>query len=210
MAQENDMKNIWMLSMLLAFAGCQPDVQENPVAPPAPAPKSEAQTETKQVVAAPAPQKEPTKIMAAPQSAKPVQPQPAPEKTASKAEAVVAPPVMEAVPASTPAKTEAPAAVEPTPVAATAPQAQLSEAEAMALAKKKNCFACHALDKKVVGPAWRAVAEKYRGDAGAQAVLESKVRKGGKGNWGSIAMPPQPALSDGELTGLVRFVLQLK
>ncbi|MBU1213899.1 MAG: c-type cytochrome [Gammaproteobacteria bacterium] len=80
----------------------------------------------------------------------------------------------------------------------------------MALAKKKNCFACHALDKKVVGPAWRAVAEKYRSDAGAQAALEAKVRKGGKGNWGGIAMPPQPALSREELTGLVAFVLQLK
>ncbi|MBU0689430.1 MAG: c-type cytochrome [Gammaproteobacteria bacterium] len=88
--------------------------------------------------------------------------------------------------------------------------AQLSEADAMALAKRKNCFACHALDKKMVGPAWRAVAEKYRGDAGAQAALESKVRKGGKGNWGSMAMPPQPALSGEELAGLVQFVLQLR
>lgn len=80
----------------------------------------------------------------------------------------------------------------------------------MALAKKKNCFACHALDKKMVGPAWQAVAQKYRGQADAQAVLEAKVRKGGKGNWGSVAMPPQPALSSGELTGLVQFVLRLQ
>jgi cytochrome c len=109
-----------------------------------------------------------------------------------------------------PARTEATVVNERVPAAMPAPQGQLSEADALALAKKKNCFACHALDKKVVGPAWRVVAQKYRGDAGAQAVLEAKVRKGGKGNWGSIAMPPQPALSDEELSGLVQFVLQLQ
>lgn len=204
------MKNIWMLSVLFVFAGCQPEVQESPVAPSASVSKSDAEPETTPVVVTPKPQKEPVKIVAAPQNVEPVQPKIVPEKTAGKPEVAIAPPAEVAAPISEPAKTKITTVTEPKPVAVPTPQVQLSEADAMALAKKKNCFACHAMDKKVVGPAWRAVAEKYRGDAGAQAVLESKVRKGGKGNWGSIAMPPQPALSGEELSGLVQFVLQLK
>lgn len=113
-------------------------------------------------------------------------------------------------PIAEPAKAETTAAMKPVPTATSATKGQLSEADALALAKKKNCLACHALDKKMVGPAWRAVAQKYRGDAGAQALVEDKVRKGGKGVWGSIAMPPQSALSDEELTGLTQFILQLQ
>ncbi len=109
-----------------------------------------------------------------------------------------------------PAKIEAAIKVEASQVASPATQAQFSEADAMALAKKKNCFACHALDKKLVGPAWKAVADKYRADADAQAFLEAKVRKGGKGIWGSVAMPPQPALTGDELTVLVQFILRIK
>lgn len=201
------MKNIWMLGALLVFAGCQPDVQESPVAPPVSVSKTDAEPETQPAVVTPTPQKEPVMIETAPQSVKPVQAKNVPEKAASEPEAAIAPPVVVATTISEPARVEKTAAIEAAPAAM---PAQLSEADAMALAKRKNCFACHALDKKMVGPAWRAVAEKYRGDAGAQAALESKVRKGGKGNWGSMAMPPQPALSGEELAGLVQFVLQLR
>lgn len=201
------MKGIWMLSVLFAFAGCQPAEQEGPMTPPASVAKSDSQTETMPAAVPPKPQEEIAKIVAVPQKVKPAQPKTAPEEAASKPEVVIAPP---AAPIAEPARVEKAAGMEQAPALTPAPKAQFSEAEAMALAKKKNCFACHSLDKKVVGPAWRAVAEKYRGDTGAQAALESKVRKGGKGNWGSIAMPPQPSLSGEELAGLVQFVLQLK
>ncbi len=195
------MKNIWMLTVLFAVAGCQPEVQESSVTAPAPVAKSDVQLEAATAVIPPAPQKS---AVVAPN----VKPEPAkaPSEKTVKPAVVIAP---VAVPTA-PAKIEKTEAAEPVPAPATASQVQLSETDAMALAKKKNCFACHALDKKMVGPAWKTVAEKYRGDVGAQAALESKVRKGGKGNWGSIAMPPQTALNEEELKGLVQFVLQLQ
>jgi len=76
-----------------------------------------------------------------------------------------------------------------------------------------DCRACHAIDHKVVGPAWKDVAEKYKDDPGAEKKLMDKVRKGGKGNWdkvtGGVAMPPHPTLSDAELKRVVDFVLSL-
>ena len=78
-----------------------------------------------------------------------------------------------------------------------------------ALAKAKNCMSCHAIDKKVVGPAWADVAKKYHGDAGAAAMLDAKVKNGGKGNWGSMAMPAQPKLSDADRKELITFILGL-
>ncbi|MDH2916322.1 MAG: c-type cytochrome [Gallionella sp.] len=86
----------------------------------------------------------------------------------------------------------------------------MSDADGIALAKKRNCFACHMVDKKVVGPAWKDVAVRYHGDAGAQARLEAKITKGGSGVWGSMAMPAQPQVTADECTLLVRFILNLK
>ena len=85
----------------------------------------------------------------------------------------------------------------------------------LALAKKSGCLACHSVEKKVVGPAWKDVANKYRGDAGAKARLIEKVKKGGKGNWtavtGGTPMPPySPRVKDADIEKLVEFVLQLK
>jgi len=83
------------------------------------------------------------------------------------------------------------------------------------LAKKSGCLACHSVDKKVVGPAWKDVANKYRGDADAKARLIEKVKKGGKGNWlevtGGVMMPPySPRVTDADIEKLVDFVLQLQ
>ncbi|MEX0957797.1 MAG: c-type cytochrome [Burkholderiales bacterium] len=81
-------------------------------------------------------------------------------------------------------------------------------ADAEKLNKDKGCSACHALDKKLVGPAYQEIAAKYNGDAGAQANLEKKVRDGGSGVWGAIPMPPHKGrISDAELTILVSWVL---
>lgn len=78
------------------------------------------------------------------------------------------------------------------------------------LAKQKNCLACHAIDKKVVGPAYKDVAAKYANDSGAVARLSKKVREGGTGVWGKVPMPANPAVSQAEAEALVRWVLSLK
>lgn len=78
------------------------------------------------------------------------------------------------------------------------------------LAKKYNCFACHAVDKKVVGPAYKDVAAKYRGDKTAPAKLFEKVKKGGAGVWGPVPMPPNAAVPDADIKKLVDWILSLK
>jgi cytochrome c len=79
-----------------------------------------------------------------------------------------------------------------------------------ALAKKYNCFACHAVDKKVVGPAFKDVAAKYRNDPTAEAKLDEKVKKGGTGVWGQVPMPPNSAVPDNDIKSLVKWVLSQK
>jgi len=77
-----------------------------------------------------------------------------------------------------------------------------------ALAKKYNCLACHAVDKKSVGPAYKDVAKKYKGQNVA-AQLEQKVKKGGGGVWGQVPMPPNPAVPDADLKKLVDWILKM-
>ena len=79
-----------------------------------------------------------------------------------------------------------------------------------ALAQKSGCMACHAVDKKVVGPAFKDVAAKYKGDAGAAAKLVDKVKKGGSGAWGQIPMPPNASVKDEDIKKLVSWVLATK
>ncbi len=79
-----------------------------------------------------------------------------------------------------------------------------------ALAKKHNCLACHATDKKLVGPAYKDVAAKYKGDAGAEAKLAAKIKNGGVGAWGQIPMPPNASVPDADVKALVKWVLTLK
>jgi cytochrome c len=76
-----------------------------------------------------------------------------------------------------------------------------------ALAAKYTCSACHSADKKVVGPAWKDVATKYRGDAEATGRLETKVRVGGSGIWGATPMPGYPTVPDADVKTLVAWVL---
>lgn len=81
-----------------------------------------------------------------------------------------------------------------------------------AIIKKARCIACHAVDKKMVGPAYRDVAAKYRGQPDALAQLSAKVRNGGSGVWGAIPMMPHPAdkLSDADLEAAVSWILKLE
>jgi cytochrome c len=78
------------------------------------------------------------------------------------------------------------------------------------LFKKSGCSMCHSVAKKIVGPAYRDVAAKYRGNKDAQAMLEKKVRNGGSGNWGKASMPPQKKVSDETIKTIVQWVLSLK
>lgn len=76
------------------------------------------------------------------------------------------------------------------------------------LAKKNGCMACHGIDKKLVGPAFKEVAAKYQADAGAAATLAKHVREGSKGVWGATPMPPQPKISDDDLKSVIAWVLK--
>ena len=78
------------------------------------------------------------------------------------------------------------------------------------LAKKSACTACHAIDKRIVGPGYKEVAAKYRGDAKAEAMLIDKVTKGGVGAWGQVPMPPNAHVKDEDVKTLVKWVLSLK
>ena len=78
------------------------------------------------------------------------------------------------------------------------------------LAKQKNCLACHAVDKKLVGPAYKDVAAKYRSDKDAEAKLAEKVKKGGVGVWGQVPMPPNANVKDEDVKTLVKWILSLK
>ena len=78
------------------------------------------------------------------------------------------------------------------------------------LAQKKNCTACHAVDKKLVGPAYKDVAAKYAGQKDAAATLAQKVLKGGSGVWGPVPMPANAQVSEAEAKQLVAWVLSLK
>ena len=78
------------------------------------------------------------------------------------------------------------------------------------LAKKHNCFACHAVDKKVVGPSYKDVAAKYRNDKAAPGKLFDKVKKGGAGVWGPVPMPPNAQVPDADVKTLVNWILSLK
>ena len=88
--------------------------------------------------------------------------------------------------------------------------AALDNTTAEAMMKKDGCAACHAIDKKLVGPPYVEVAAKYKGDAGAAAKLLEKVRKGGSGVWGQVPMPPNPQVSEADLKTMIAYVLALK
>jgi sulfite dehydrogenase len=96
--------------------------------------------------------------------------------------------------------------------AALAASAQAAAAQAQAdpvtqLLNKNACLGCHAVEKQVVGPAFRDVAARYKGNAAAPAALAKKVKEGGQGVWGQVPMPPNPGLSDADAKLMVEWVL---
>jgi len=88
--------------------------------------------------------------------------------------------------------------------------APLSAVDAENLAKAKNCMACHATDRKLVGPSYKEVAEKRAGEDNAVAVLAEKIQKGGSGVYGPVPMPPNPQVTAEEAAQLAQWVLGIK
>jgi cytochrome c len=80
--------------------------------------------------------------------------------------------------------------------------------KAKGLLKSKNCLACHAVDKKLVGPSYKDVAAKYKGDKTAPDMIAKKIIKGGSGNWGPIPMPPH-SISDADALMLAKYILAM-
>lgn len=95
------------------------------------------------------------------------------------------------------------------PIAGNA-SAALDRAAADALMKKDGCAACHAVDKKIIGPSYQDVAAKYRADKDAIAKLSKKVKEGGVGVWGQIPMPPNANTPDADIKELVTWIMTLK
>ncbi|MEJ2619026.1 MAG: c-type cytochrome [Candidatus Thiodiazotropha sp.] len=87
--------------------------------------------------------------------------------------------------------------------------ATASADDAMALATKSGCMACHQVETKVVGPAYKDVAAKYKGQADALATLSAKVKAGGSGVWGPVPMPPNVNVSEEDIKTIVTWVLTL-
>jgi cytochrome c len=88
--------------------------------------------------------------------------------------------------------------------------AQANAADESALAQKSGCLACHSVEKKVLGPAYKDVAAKYKGDKTAEARLVAKVKAGGSGVWGPMPMPPMGAqVKEADITKIVQWVLSL-
>lgn len=75
------------------------------------------------------------------------------------------------------------------------------------LAKKNNCLSCHAVDKKMVGPAFIDVSKKYAGDKDAAKMLAAKIKGGSKGVWGQIPMPPNANVKDADAEALAKWIL---
>jgi cytochrome c len=146
----------------------------------------------------------------------------APTKKEAPAETAAAPEA--AAPEAAAPEAAAPEAAAPEAAApeAAAPEAAASEAapaetaapaaaggDQLALATTSGCMACHQVEVKVVGPAYKDVANKYRGDAAALDMLAAKVKAGGVGTWGQIPMPPNVQVSDENIRAIVTWVLSL-
>jgi cytochrome c len=87
-------------------------------------------------------------------------------------------------------------------------QASSEDQRAFTVAKQNACLGCHAINKKIVGPSFESVAQKYQADSNAQAFLKNKIAKGGAGSWGVVPMPANAKLSDADLSLLASWILR--
>ena len=86
--------------------------------------------------------------------------------------------------------------------------AQEDNSKAYAVAKQNACLGCHNVNKKIVGPSFQSIAQKYKNESDAQTFLKNKISKGGSGSWGVVPMPANTKLSDADLTLLTRWILR--
>ena len=86
--------------------------------------------------------------------------------------------------------------------------ANVEDEKAFSIAKQNACLGCHAINKKIVGPSFQAVAEKYKNDPNAQAFLKNKIAKGGAGSWGVVPMPANTKLNEADLSTLTGWILR--
>jgi cytochrome c len=195
-------RNLLLASLLVALYGCQP---ETPAQPPAgSAMESPVAPASVPLAMTPASSPEQTVVPVPVEKSAPVVQEKPVAMTEPAANPAVATPIVKVDPAPVAV------AVKPEIKPESIPVVSMSDADAMQLAKKSGCLVCHAIDKKVVGPAWKDVAAKYRGDAGAEARMMDKIAKGGSGVWGAIMMPANPRISEADRRALARFVLSLK
>ena len=89
-----------------------------------------------------------------------------------------------------------------------AAQASSEDETAYVIAKQNACLGCHAINKKIVGPSFQMIAQKYKSDSNAQAFLKNKIAKGGAGSWGVVPMPANAKLSATDLTLLTSWILR--
>ena len=129
------------------------------------------------------------------------------------AEATPAAPAAEMAPAAeAPAAApmaEAPAAAPAAEAPAAAPAAAAPAADGAALAQSSGCMGCHQIEVKVLGPAYKEVAAKYKADANAVDMLSAKVKSGGVGTWGQVPMPPNAHVSDENIKAIVSWIMSL-
>lgn len=91
---------------------------------------------------------------------------------------------------------------------ATIAYAQEDNSKAYAIAKQNACLGCHNVNKKIVGPSFQSIAQRYKNDSGAQNFLKNKIAKGGSGSWGVVPMPANTKLSDADLSLLTIWILR--
>lgn len=87
-------------------------------------------------------------------------------------------------------------------------RANNEDEKAFAIAKQNACLGCHAVNKKIVGPSFQSVAQKYKNDSGAQVFLKNKIVKGGAGSWGVVPMPANTKLSDVDVSVVTSWILR--
>lgn len=85
-----------------------------------------------------------------------------------------------------------------------------TRADMTATAQRNGCFVCHAIDRKMLGPSWKEVADKFHGDKSAASKLATRIKSGSSGAWGPVPMPPNPQVSDADIKLLVKDILSLK
>ena len=84
-----------------------------------------------------------------------------------------------------------------------------AKSDSLALATASGCVACHSVNNKIVGPAFKAVAEKYQGRSDAESYLIGKIKAGGSGVWGAVPMPPQPQVQDADVKAIAQWILTI-